>query len=715
MRKCGIPFALFALPIAAAAQVATQGVTNYPDIPKAEPVHEATFGVEIDDPYRWMEKGDRRTDLETWVNASSLHTTTELAALPGREPLIKAMEAASRSSDRFNEVKLAGGRLLFLKLSTDRNVPALYIVEGGKERLFLDPIAGRTEASPRAIGGFAVSPNGKLIAVQMSEGGSEVGEVRFYDIASGKEQGDTLSPTWGDGSVEWIDDATIVYNRMRKQTVGEDGMRGETSMVHMLGTPTAGDKPVLGLTVPTGLKIGENEVPYVTIARGSRFVVAGAGGARADTPIAIGTLAALKAGKPDWKQIATLDDKINGFELVGDTLYYATSKASSDREIRSIDLTGAQSLEASKSVLSKVGVITYFSATIDGLYISAQSPHAATKLLYLPIGGTAREVKLPFIGSAYSYAISDDRRTMTFGYDGYQRSTIFYRVDAGTLAPLGLEAATMPEATRLKVAEEWATSADGTKVPMTIVSSGAMTGPKPTILEAYASYGMSAEPYYNSGIIVWAERGGVYAHCHARGGGELGRAWHEAGRSANKLNTHADLIACGEQLVALGYASPKTLGIFGSSAGGLLIPMAAMKRPDLFAAAVTRVGVVNPTRLAFANNGANQFDEMGDPATPEGFKALAAQDSTLYLPRAKGGPDFLFTVGLNDKRVEPWMSAKLVAMMRAKWGNAHLVLIRSDGKAGHGMGSTRNQRLEEQADIYAFFLNRFSASGFVIR
>lgn len=128
---------------------------------------------------------------------------------------------------------------------------------------------------------------------------------------------------------------------------------------------------------------------------------------------------------------------------------------------------------------------------------------------------------------------------------------------------------------------------------------------------------------------------------------------------------------------------------------------------------MTRVGIVNATRLGVANNGANQFDEMGNPGTEAGFKALAAQVATLYLPQSKGGPDFLFTIGLNDKRVEPSMSAKLVAMMRARWGDRHLVLIRSDGKAGHGMGSTRNQSLEERADIYAFFLNRFRAPGFV--
>jgi len=704
--------ALLALPAAVLAQSASSDLTNYPAIPKAEPVTETKFGVAIEDPYRWMEKADRRAELDAWVNASSLHTTTQLAKLSGREALIKALEAASRSTDAFNKAKLVGDRLYFLKLSKDRNVPALYVIEMGKERLFLDPLAGRDESNPRSIGDFSVSPDGKRIAIQMSEGGAEVGEVRFYDADTGVAAGEVLTPVWGEADVEWVDNDTVVYNRMREQKVGEDGMRGETAVVHRVGGSTSDDVPILGLAVASGLKIEEKEVPYVTIDQTSPYAVAGAAGARVDSPIAIGSIAALKAGKADWKQIATLDDRINQYDLVGNNLYYLTTKSDPNGEVRRIDLSGERTLTASKPVIGKIGVITGIAATIDGLYVTAQSPFGATKLYYLPDGGKPGEVALPFIGSGYSYAVSADRQTMTFGYDGFQRSTIFYRVDRGKLAPLGLEASTLPEAAALKVTEEWATSADGTKVPLTIVSAGKATGPKPTIVEAYASYGVSAEPYYSTSTAVWVSRGGVYANCHARGGGELGRAWHEAGRSANKGNAQADLIACGKRLIDLGYASPKTLGIFGASAAGLLVPMAALREPDLFAAAVTRVGVVNPTRLATANNGANQYDEMGDPGTEEGFKALAAQDSTLYLPKAKGGPDYLFTVGLNDKRVEPWMSAKLVAMMRARWGDDHLVLIRSDGKAGHGMGSTRNQGLEERADIYAFFLNRFGQPGF---
>ncbi|WP_254602727.1 prolyl oligopeptidase family serine peptidase [Sphingomonas bacterium] len=141
--------------------------------------------------------------------------------------------------------------------------------------------------------------------------------------------------------------------------------------------------------------------------------------------------------------------------------------------------------------------------------------------------------------------------------------------------------------------------------------------------------------------------------------------------------------------------------------------MAVLKRPDLFAAAVIDSGIVNPTRLAAGINGANQFAEMGDPATADGFAALAAQDSTLLLPQVAGGPDFLFTVGFNDARVSPWMSAKLVAAMRAHWGATHLALVRADGQAGHVAGTTREQEIEQRADTFAFLLNRFGQMGFV--
>ena len=715
--KRGLILLGLAMPAAVMAQVAGRGLTNFPDIPKAEPLTETVFGVTVDDPYRWMEKAERRADLETWINASSLHTTTELAALPARAALLKDMETLSRSGDRYYGVQEGGGKLFYQKLSPDKQIPVLMVREGGKDRVLLDPMAGTDGKTPRAISSYSVSPDGKYVAIHIGEGGGETGAIRIYDVATGQPGPDALTPVWGEFRVGWIDDNTVTYTRLATTASGADQMKGMVAYLHVMGTPVSQDKPLLGAGLPdNGFRVDPVQFPVVFPDPTSRWVLSMAGNARAEIPIAVARLADIRVGKAAWLKLADYDDRINTADIVGDTLYYLTSKTDPNGELRAIDLAApSPALAKSRSVMTSGGrVLSSIAGTTSGLYVITTLPSAASEMWFVPRGGGAPvKVVLPASQSIDDVTTTPDRASVLFGMGGYTRSDGYYRATAGKAVAVGLDNPTPPSARARTVVEESAVSADGTKVPLTIVYSGARKGPAPTVIDAYGSYGVSGSPFYSPTWDVWNQRGYVYAYCHIRGGGELGEAWHRAGMQANKVNSHNDLIACGKRMVALGYATPKTLGLFGASAAGLLIPITALKAPDLFAAAVTRVGVVNGTRLAAANNGPNQYGEMGDPTTEAGFKALAAQDSTLYLKQAKGGPDFLFTIGLNDKRVDPWMSAKLVAMMRATWGDQHLVLIRSDGKAGHGMGSTRDQSLEERADIFAFFLNRFGAAGFI--
>ncbi|WP_445192249.1 prolyl oligopeptidase family serine peptidase [Sphingomonas sp. Tas61C01] len=710
--------ATLCLPAAVMAQSGTtNGLTDFPEIPKAEPFREQVFDVAIDDPYRWMEKADRRADLETWVNASSLHTTTELAALPGRQGLLKEMEALSRANSRYFSAQEAGGKLFFEMLAPDKQVAVLMVRDGGKDRVLLDPMAGTDGKTPRAISSYSVSPDGRFAAIHVGEGGGETGAIRIYDVATGRPTADTLTPVWGEFRVGWIDDATVIYTRLASTAAGADQMKGMVAFLHRMGTSIDQDVAVLGGTGPDhGFRVDPTQFPIVLPDPTSPWVLAYAANARAEIPLAVGRLSDLRAGRPAWIKLADYDDRINSGDIVGDTLYYLTSKTDENGELRAIDLAdGTPSLNRSRVVMrSENRVLTSIAATDSGLYVTTTLPSAAAELWFLPkVGGTPRKLALPASQSIDDMAVTPDRRSVTFSMGGYTSTDVYYRATAGQVVPVGLANTAPPSAARRTVVQETATSRDGTRVPLTIVYSGARKGPGPTVIEAYGSYGVSGQPYYSPGWDIWNQRGGTYAYCHIRGGGELGEAWHRGGMQANKVNSHADLTACAERLIKLGYATPRTLGIFGASAAGLLVPPTAIKRPDLFAAVVTRVGIVNPIRLGAANNGPNQYGEMGDPQTRDGFAALAAQDSTLLLPKASGGTDYLFTVGLNDKRVDPWMSAKLAALMRAKWGDRHLVLIRSDGKAGHGIGSTRDQGLEERADIFAFFLNRFGAPGFV--
>jgi prolyl oligopeptidase len=232
---------------------------------------------------------------------------------------------------------------------------------------------------------------------------------------------------------------------------------------------------------------------------------------------------------------------------------------------------------------------------------------------------------------------------------------------------------------------------------------GRREGGLPTILEGYGSYGVSTlEPGYNPYEAAWLAQGGASALCGTRGGGERGRDWHEGGRGAAKPAAQADFIACAERLIAAGYTTSAQLVGTGTSAGGLLVPPAALRRPDLFTAIVPRVAVLNATRLDQAENGANQFAEMGDPGTADGYRALASQDAYLMLASAQDAPDMLITVGLNDRRVAPWMAAKFAARAQSRFGDRRTILVRADPEAGHGIGSARDRTIAEWADTYAF-------------
>ena len=329
-----------AIPAVALAQAATGGLTNFPDIPKAEPFTETVFGVKIDDPYRWMEKADRRTDLENWVNASSLHTTTELAALPARAGMLKDMEALSRADARYYGVQEAGGKLFYEKLSPDAQIPVLMVREGGKDRLLLDPMAGTDGKTPRAISSYSVSPDGKYVAIHIGEGGGETGAIRIYDVATGKPGEDVLTPVWGEFRVGWIDDKTVTYTRLTNIGAGADQMKGMVAYLHVMGTPSSQDRPLLGGTGPdNGFKVEPVQFPIVFPDPTSRWVMAMAANARAEIPVAFGKLSDVRAGTPKWTKLADYDDRLNTGDIVGDTLYYLTSKTDENGELRAVDLS----------------------------------------------------------------------------------------------------------------------------------------------------------------------------------------------------------------------------------------------------------------------------------------------------------------------------------------------------------------------------------------
>jgi prolyl oligopeptidase len=259
-----------------------------------------------------------------------------------------------------------------------------------------------------------------------------------------------------------------------------------------------------------------------------------------------------------------------------------------------------------------------------------------------------------------------------------------------------------------------ATARDGTKVPLSIVARKGLKrdGRHPALVNAYGSYQIVNPPFFNVRNIAFLEHGGVVATAHVRGGGEYGKRWWKAGQKLTKPNTWRDLIDCCEALVRDGWTSPAHLAIQGGSAGGITVGRALTERPSLFAAVVSNVGVSNPLRAEFTQNGPPNIAEFGTVTEREGFLGLEAMDALHAVRDGVAYPAVLFTTGLQDPRVEPWQVAKMTARLQKATASHNPILLRVNLDAGHGLGSTRSQVDDERADEYAFVLWRAGAPGF---
>jgi prolyl oligopeptidase len=242
-----------------------------------------------------------------------------------------------------------------------------------------------------------------------------------------------------------------------------------------------------------------------------------------------------------------------------------------------------------------------------------------------------------------------------------------------------------------------------------------LDGRNPTLLQGYGAYGFTWEPRFDVSRLAWLEQGGVIAMANPRGSGVFGQAWYEAGKQATKPNTWRDMIACAEYLISQRYASAATLAIEGGSAGGITSGRAATERPDLFAAVVPRVGLLDAVRAELTPNGPPNIPEFGTHATETGFRALLAMSTYHHIDNGIRYPAVMLLHGVNDPRVTVWQSSKTAARFAtasASVKNGRPVLLRLDYDAGHGVGSTKQQRQRETADTYAFLLWQMGAKGF---
>ncbi len=695
-----------------------------PPVARTVDVVDKEHGLTLPDPYRWME-GVGNAEFSTWLLAQGQFAATELARPKGRDTLFARLRELGLGVSAVFNVQRGGKRLFHNTFPANAQLAKLAVREpDGTTRVLIDPEKLGTADVHVSLNAWSASPDGAHVAYTISRGGGERGELHVMDVATGKDLPEVIDRIWGEGAGAWLPDGKrFFYTQLAVPAEGVDPMFDMVTRLHVLGTPVDQDVALLDGKNSTW-QLGREEWPGIWAAHGSSWVVATAGGARSEMRVAIAKLAQLDlkgSGKTPWRAVAEYADGVEAAIPHGNRLYLQIYKDTPNRKIVSVplsapDLAKARVELAEDPDASLVGMY----AARDGLYVLHRVEGLA-RLSRLPwSGGKAVPIALPASGWIPDIATDLALDGIVFQIETWLAPGVYYRVAGGkslTPTPVGLASTSTADTSALIAEEVQATAPDGTQVPLSIIrrKDAPLDGARPTIVWGYAAYGVSQSPGFSASRVAWLERGGVAAICHGRGGGEKGRKWQDAGSRENKLVGVRDFIACAQYLVDHEYTSPSHLAGAGRSMGGILVGRAITERPDLFAVAELGVPAVNPLRLLAAENGANQKGELGDPQTDAGYRSLADMDPYLHVQSGVAYPAVIFTVGVNDHRVAPWMAGKMAARLRTATTSKRPVLLRVDEKAGHGIGSTRDQGFAERADVWSFLLAQFGDPAFAPR
>ncbi|GGP25259.1 prolyl oligopeptidase [Silvimonas amylolytica] len=671
---------------------------------------ETLWGVQITDPYRWMENTDS-PEWQHWLKGQGQYARQVLDGIPGRAALARRMSELSGGAESPSTVIPVPGRVFYSKRPKNGDNFKLYVRNEGEttERLLIDPTTVQIEGSHMALDWWQPSPNGKYVAYGMSKAGSEHSVLRVLDVETGTNLSEEIDRTLQAGPAWLPDSSGFFYNRLaagRKRT-DLNAMQDSVNWLHMLGTPASEDKRMLAANQWPGVAVDALEFPYILTDPASDYVLAvSMGGVRLANPWYSARLSDLLAGKPDWRKICDIADDVETVLQQGDQLYLqSTHGAAQNGQILRVnaatpDIKGAQVVvPASDRIISGVTLAK------EGLYLQMMDGGYNT-LSRVDSNGKVINIPLPYEGSLDGLsATSTVDGIWMIGASWLIPVTVFrYDPATGQISDTGLVSQPDVDLSPYEAHRTFAIARDGTRVPLSIVAPKGLKrdGKNPTVVQAYGSYQVVSSPYFSTRFISFLEQGGVMVTAHVRGGGEYGKRWWQAGKGPNKPNTWRDLIDCCKQLIKDGWTDSHHLAIEGGSAGGITVGRAMTEAPELFAVVVSDVGASNPVRMEFSPNGPDNIDEFGTIKNKAGFKDLLAMDSTQHVKNGVKYPAVLLTTGVNDPRVAPWEVGKMTARLQKASTSGKPVLLSVDYDAGHGLGSSRTQMDNDLADEYAF-------------
>jgi prolyl oligopeptidase len=677
-----------------------------------KPVTDEYQGVKVEDDYQWLEKDDDPA-VKSWSDAQNRKTRAYIDKLPDRVAIEKQLaDWYAKTSPSYSGIVSRPGILFALKFQPPKQQPMLVTLASAddlkSEKVVLDPNALDAKGTT-AIDWFVPSRDGKYVAISISQGGSEDGTLHIYETATGRALPDSIAhvqyPTAG-GSAAWNADGTaIYYTRFPRKGEKPDADLNFYQQVylHRLGTADAEDTYSIGKEFP---RIAEIKLEA---SHDGKFILAtvenGDGGDYSHY---------LLGPDGNWKQLTQFSDQLKAASLGRDNALYLLSRADAPRgKILRVSLDNLALANATTIVPESDAVIQFLEPTANSLYVADLLGGPSQIRRFDLDGKNARTIAIPEISSVSEMESLEDN-SLLFRDVSYTEPAAWFQVTDPAKAPVktALVSTSPVSFADIEVTREFATSKDGTKIPLNIVRKKGtkQDGNNPTLLYGYGGYGISMSPRFDFTNRLWYDHGGVFVVANIRGGGEFGEEWHKAGNLTKKQNVFDDFATAAKYLIDQKWTRPEKLALLGGSNGGLLMGALITQHPELMRAVVSFVGIYDMLRVELAPNGAFNVTEFGTVKDPEQFKALYAYSPYHHVVDGTKYPSILFMTGANDGRVAPFHSRKMTARLDEANKSANPILLRTSSSAGHGIGTALSERIKQQADEYSFLFAQLGMS-----
>jgi prolyl oligopeptidase len=680
-----------------------------PPATRRDEVVDVLHGVEIADPYRWLEDGES-DDTRAWVALQNALTQAVLESSPGREAIHARLDQLFTTGSVGTPV-VRGSRYFYQRRDGRLDQPLLLVRDGeaGVERTILDPNT-LSAGGIVALDWWYPSEDGQLVSYGVSEGGTELSTLHVLDVERGVTLESERIPHTRAASLAWLPDSSgFYYTRypVPGSVAAGDEVYHRRVFLHHIGQDWRSDTEIFGADR------AREDWPNVELSQTGRWLAIEVqmGWARSD-------VYCMDREQPD--RLIPIHVGVDAFArpfFAGEHLLVQTNANAPNWQLFEVDPLRPGRAHWRLVLPERTDRVLDTVHAAAGRLVAHELHNATSEVRVYDLQGALQtEVQLPGIGTVSGLGGEWSSQAVTLGFTAFAQPSTAYQVDINTGACRVFAQGELPpgfDAARYVTRQEWYTSRDGTRVSMFLVHRGdlPLSEPHPTLLTGYGGFNVSRTPVFVTALPMWLDAGGVYALPNLRGGGEYGEAWHRAGMLGDKQNVFDDFLAAGEWLIERGITRADRLAISGGSNGGLLVGAALTQRPDLFKAVVCQVPLLDMLRYQNLRIARLWIAEYGSAEDPEQFRWLYAHSPYHHVRDGEAYPATFLLTAEGDSRVDPMHARKMAARLQHASASDAPVLLRVETAAGHGQGKPRSKQLEEATDVWSFLFSQAFPTG----